>query len=230
MRLSIAVVLGVVLMASVAGAQPRPTVFTLSWTDTSNNEDGFKLYRKNADGSFALLGQTGANQTTFATPPITAAEGAQVCFGATAFNAAGESAKVEACGTIPSTAVATLPLVMEGKVLPEYKAVEITLAKPAGATKAILILEVYDPDFADEGDLFINSNGPIALFGAAGNSANQQKVATVEFDLPLTYLLDGVNKLRFGHQKTDGYKIHAVSVRFELDAPGAPTALTVKVQ
>jgi hypothetical protein len=219
-----------IIYAGSVSAQPRPAVFTLTWTDNSNNEDGFKLYRKAADGTFAVIGQVGANQTKFVTPSITANEGSQICFAVTAFNAGGESARNEGCGTIPTTAVATLPLNMEGTTLPEYKTLEITVAKPAGVSRAILILEVYDPDYPDEGDLYINGNGPIVLFGSVGTSANQQKVATVEYDIPLAYLVDGVNKLRFGHQKTIGYKINKAAVRFEMSTPGAPTALTIQVQ
>lgn len=218
------------LLSAEVSAQPVSKVFSLSWTDTSNNEDGFKLYRKNADGTFAQIGQVGANQTTFATPPIAANEGAMVCFAVSAFNAGGESSKAEGCGTVPPTAIAALPLDMQGKVLPEYKTLEVTLTKPVGATRAILILETFDPDYPDEGDLYVNGNGPIALFGAAGNSANQQKVAVVEFDLPLGWLIDGINRLRFGHFKTDGYRIDKAAVRFEMNVPGAPTALTIKVQ
>lgn len=216
------------VLSGLALAQPRSATFTLTWTDRSDNETGFNLYRKTGTTS-TKIGNVGANATSFVTAPIVATEGSQVCFAVTAFNAAGESAPNEACGTIPTTAVTSLPLIMESKVLPEYGAISLTLAKPAGATKATLVMDVYDPDYADEGELWINDRGPIALFGAAGNSGNQQKVATVEYDIPLAWFIDGANKLRFSHGSTDGYKINSAAVRFEMAAaPGAPTALTVK--
>ena len=218
------------IFASTAFAQTRSSVFTLAWSDNSNNESGFKLYRKNADGSFAPIGQTGAGATSFVAPAVVAVEGSQVCFAVTAFNTAGESTRAEGCGMIPVTAVTALPLVMESTTMPEYKAVSINITKPAGATKAILALEVYDPDFANEGELFINNSGPIALFGPAGVTTNADKTVIVEYDLPLSYFIDGANKFRFSHTETNGYRIAAISVRFELGIPGAPSAMTIKVQ
>lgn len=227
--LTLALFVGV-LFAGLASAQTRSAVFTLSWTDASTNEDGFKLYRQNADKTFAQIGQTGANSTTFVAPAITAVEGSQVCFAVSAFNTAGESAKTQGCGTIPVTPVSVLPLVLESTTMPEYKALSLNLTKPVGASRAILELEVYDPDFAVEGELFVNGNGPIGLFGSAGVTANANKTVKIEYDLPLAWIVDGANKFRFSHTVTNGYRITALSVRFEMDVPGAPTALTIKAE
>lgn len=218
------------LLGSQADAQTRSATFTLSWTDNSNNETGFKLYRKNADATFTQIGQVGANSVTFVAPPLVAVEGAQVCFAVSAFNTGGESAKAEGCGNIPTTVVTVLPLVMESTTMPEYGAITINVTKPVGATKATLVLDVFDPDYPNEGELFVNANGPIQLWGSAGVSANQNVVAIIEYDIPLAWLVDGVNKLRFSHLATLGYKINAASVRFDIALPGAPSALTIKVQ
>ena len=228
--ISALILLCVLIAAGASQAQTRSAVFTLTWTDNSNNEDGFKLYRQNADKTFAQIGQVGANAITFAAPPISGVEGSQVCFAVSAFNAAGESAKAQGCGAIPITAVSALPLVLESATMPEYKAVELSIVKPVGAARAILELEVYDADFAVEGELFVNNNGPIGLFGSAGVSANADKTAKVEYDLPLAWIVDGVNKFRFSHTITNGYRITAMAIRFEMNVPGAPSALTITVQ
>lgn len=218
------------IFVSTAFAQTRSATFTLTWSDNSNNEGGFKLYRKNTDGTFAPIGQVGAGATSFVAPAIVAVEGSQVCFAVTAFNTAGESPRAEGCGAIPVTAVTALPLLMESTTMPEYKAVSINVTKPVGATKATLSLEVYDPDYPNEGELFVNANGPIQLWGSAGVTANANKIAIIEYDIPLTWLVDGPNKLRFSHLATIGYKINAASVRFDISSPGAPSALTIKAQ
>ncbi|NIM15161.1 MAG: hypothetical protein GTO45_24620, partial [Candidatus Aminicenantes bacterium] len=38
---------------------------TLSWTDNSNNEDGFRIYRGNSPSTLTLLTTVGANETSF---------------------------------------------------------------------------------------------------------------------------------------------------------------------
>jgi len=228
------VVLLCVVIAGVCEAQTRTATIQLNWQDTSNNEDGFNVYKKLGDNSYELLGKVAANALTYS-HQLTGPEGSSHCFAVTAFNKGGESARSnDACANIPVTAVTALPLIMEKKppALPEFGAVQITLTKPAGATRSVLVLEAYDPDVVDEGEFWVNGNGPIPIFGAAGTSANQQKVAMIELDLPLKYFVDGQNTLRFSHTKTDGYKINSVSVRFELSlaSPSAPSSLTLKFQ
>jgi len=72
--------------------------FILIWTDTADNETGFKIERKSGTtGTFAEVGQVGANIETFtnATP-----DSQVYCYQVRAFNAAGDSAySNEACGT-----------------------------------------------------------------------------------------------------------------------------------
>jgi hypothetical protein len=59
---------------------------TLSWQDTSNNEDGFRIYRSSGDQK-RIIGEVGPNVTRYIdnqAPP-------NACYVVTAFNAAGES-------------------------------------------------------------------------------------------------------------------------------------------
>ena len=69
--------------------------FTLSWHDTSENEDGFRIYRV-ANNQKVFIAQVGPNVTQYVdknAPP-------GACYIVTAFNAAGESAATKsACGT-----------------------------------------------------------------------------------------------------------------------------------
>jgi hypothetical protein len=47
-------------------AQKRsPTEISLTWTDNSNNEDGFKIERKTALGSFTIIDNVGKDQTSY---------------------------------------------------------------------------------------------------------------------------------------------------------------------
>ncbi len=75
---------------------------TLNWTDNSTNEDGFKVERKTGQaGTFAEVGQTAADVTTFAD---TIADAETYCYRVSAFNAAGNSPPSnEACATTLTT-------------------------------------------------------------------------------------------------------------------------------
>jgi hypothetical protein len=96
--------LWLVLMSSFVEAQApvRTNTLTGSWTDTSDNEAGFKFYLKKGDGTYQEIGNVGANIVTFAPITVTGAEGSVWCFAVTAFNEAGESVRSgDACYTVP---------------------------------------------------------------------------------------------------------------------------------
>ena len=59
---------------------------TLSWQDTSNNEDGFRIYRITGDQK-QVIGEVGPNVTSY----IDGQAPRDACYVVTAFNAAGES-------------------------------------------------------------------------------------------------------------------------------------------
>jgi hypothetical protein len=71
------------LLLNACNAKP----LTLSWQDTSENEEGFRIYRV-ANSEKILIGQVGPNVTQYIDQD--APYGA--CYIVTAFNAAGESA------------------------------------------------------------------------------------------------------------------------------------------
>jgi hypothetical protein len=61
---------------------------TLAWSDRSNNELGFRVYRRVGGGAFSVVGQTGAGQTTFLDGNLASGS---YDYEVRAFNAAGES-------------------------------------------------------------------------------------------------------------------------------------------
>ncbi len=79
-----------------------------------------------------------------------------------------------------------------------------------------MTLFVNDADFADEGELVINGNPAIALFGTAGSTANDTKSTNITISTPASYWQDGNNTLLFRHTSTGGYVIYDVTVQFEV--------------
>jgi hypothetical protein len=110
--------------------------------------------------------------------------------------------------------VATVPVDLRGGT-PEQASRTINTNKPAGATSAIITLTTYDADFPNEGELLINGNTPVALFGPSGTSGNDQNSADISFSTPASYWRNGDNTLLFRHTRTQGYVIDAVTVSFE---------------
>ena len=77
---------------------------SLSWTDNSNNETGFKIQRKTgATGTYATIATTAANATAY--NDITVTDGTVYYYEVSATNAAGDSAfSNEVSGTTPLAA------------------------------------------------------------------------------------------------------------------------------
>ena len=62
---------------------------TLSWSDKSNNEDGFRIERMVSGGVLAQIAQVGANVTSYSDANLTS--GLNYCYVVRAFNSAGTS-------------------------------------------------------------------------------------------------------------------------------------------
>lgn len=93
-------VLTLIMLAVFLHACSKKPV-NLSWEDTSNNEDGFRIYRVTAEGK-TKIAEVGANVTTYTDKsPLPKA-----CYVVTAFNSAGESApsNVSCLGDSPAQA------------------------------------------------------------------------------------------------------------------------------
>jgi len=61
----------------------------LSWTDNATNEDGYKIERKSGSGSYAVVGSTGVNLTTFSDLGLT--PNTTYTYRVYAYNSAGNS-------------------------------------------------------------------------------------------------------------------------------------------
>ena len=79
---------------------------SLSWTDNSNNETGFKIQRKTgATGTYATIVTTGVNVTSYNDHDTALTDGTVYYYRVCATNAAGDSAfSNEASGTTPLAA------------------------------------------------------------------------------------------------------------------------------
>ena len=73
-------------LVALLGSACNTRSMTLSWQDTSENEDGFRIYRI-ASNEKKIIAEVGPNITQYTDP--NAPPGA--CYIVTAFNAAGES-------------------------------------------------------------------------------------------------------------------------------------------
>ncbi len=86
------------LLPLILASQAFGATMTLTWTDNSNNEDGFVVERKtNQDGTFAEVARTIADIVTHAD---TTPDNGLYCYRVKAFNTAGDSPySNESCAT-----------------------------------------------------------------------------------------------------------------------------------
>lgn len=109
------------------------------------------------------------------------------------------------------------PLDLRGNT-PEEASIVLNASKPSGASNATLALATYDADFQDEGELIINGNEPVSLFGSAGTGGNDQNSASISISTPASYWRNGDNTLVFRHTRTQGYIIDDATVTFSVSA------------
>lgn len=87
------------------------TVATLSWSDMSNNEDGFKIERScTGEANFTEVGRVGPNVTTFANQLDNTVLGGKTCaYRVAAFNSAGNSAYSNVASMVVPLPPPTIP-------------------------------------------------------------------------------------------------------------------------
>ena len=86
---------------------------TATWEDTTNDQDGFALVRKNGAGTYAPLATLGPTVLSYVDTTVTV--GMTYCYQVAAFNAAGTSPfSNEACTTVAAPVVDTLTLAKSG--------------------------------------------------------------------------------------------------------------------
>lgn len=98
----------------------------------------------------------------------------------------------------------------------------VDLEKPENAVKATMKFRVYDADHEHEGELSINGNPPIELFGERNVSGDQTEM-DVEIEAPVEYFVNDENRMVFRWVQTGGYRIDVIEVKFdEAEEPGEP--------
>ena len=98
-------VLCLVLLAGPAWG----AMLTLTWTDNSSNEQGFRIERKaGLSGTFAEIATVAMDTTSFLDPNLP--EGTEFCYQVKAYNSTGSSAPTnEDCGTTIVTPPLPIP-------------------------------------------------------------------------------------------------------------------------
>ncbi len=108
----------------------------------------------------------------------------------------------------------SLPIVLRGQT-PNSSTINLEIDKSNSASRASIIISAFDPDHTNEGELYINDNGPIKLFGNTAHGGLDSRVEEFSFDTPVSWWKDGSNKLRFSHIRTGGYRIEEIKVAFD---------------
>ena len=122
-----------------------------------------------------------------------------------------------------NTALPAFPIDLRGSI-PEEASITLNTSKPANAGDAIITLATYDADFSGEGELIINGNTPVSLFGSGGIAGNDENAADISFRTPASYWRNGNNTLVFRHVNTHGFVIDAATVAFDSAAGGGASS------
>ncbi len=89
---------------SLTVSNPTLSSLQLSWTDTSSNESGFRVYRSTDGTNFSLIGSLAANVTSFTDMGLSSST--QYTYKVSAWNAGGETVSVQAGSTTLTPVVA----------------------------------------------------------------------------------------------------------------------------
>jgi hypothetical protein len=115
MNLAFLIVALMFIIPAFAEAQLRSKSFVAKYTDTSSDEDGFKLYIKKGDGTYELSAQVGPNIQSITSAPVQGVEGSNWCFLLASFNAGGEGRTGDVCAIIPFT-IPLAPTTLAGSI------------------------------------------------------------------------------------------------------------------
>lgn len=185
---------------SAAAAPERDNKFTLSWIDTSDNEDGFTIFLKKGDGSYQEIGKAPKDATGYEVT-IFAAEGTNWCFAVDAYNEGGHSAKSnDACAMVP----VSIPAAATGLVAVLGAGNQVTLTW-------------QDQAFNELGYKIYRGGVEIAKVGP--NVTTFSEILTAAGGTVHTYEVAPFNAAG------DGPRSNAASVTLPLPAPSAPTGL-----
>jgi hypothetical protein len=93
--------------SSLTASAASTSQINLSWTDNSNNEDGFKVERLNSDGTWSQVATVGANLTTWSDTGLTA--GTTYTYRVRAYNASGGDSAYSNTASATTNTAATVP-------------------------------------------------------------------------------------------------------------------------
>jgi hypothetical protein len=167
---------------------------TLSWTDASDNEDGFGIERRSGTSAFQRIASVGSNVGTYTDPNL--ASSTTYCYRVNAFNTAGNSAYTnEICGTTLAASF-TLNVGRSGT------GIGTVTSSPAGINCGSDCTEVYAGGTAvtltaspASGSTFAGWSGTACSNGTV--TVNGDISCTAVFNLITTYSLT-VNRLGTG--------------------------------
>ena len=139
------------LAALFFGAPAAAAQLTLAWTDTSNNEGGFRIERRTSGGSFAQIAQVSANVTSFVDSSVTA--GTTYCYRVRGYNQQSVSAYTnEVCGAPTSPSAQAVTISASPATATEGGAAGQFVVRRTGSTAAALTVNLTVGGTATAGD------------------------------------------------------------------------------
>jgi len=181
------------------------TSITLNWSDNSNNEDGFEIFRSNSSGGpYASVGTTGPGVSTFANPGLTS--NTRYYYRVYAFNTGGSSAAVSGSAI----------------TLPNVPSAPSTLTFSSITNNSIRLNWTDNSNNEDGFEIFrsTSSSGPYASVGTTGSGAETFNNTGLSEDSEYFYRVYAFNSGGSSLSYASGS-----STTLPL-APDAPTGLT----
>ncbi|HEX9251169.1 MAG TPA: T9SS type A sorting domain-containing protein, partial [Ignavibacteriaceae bacterium] len=174
------------------------TQIELSWTDNSNNEDGFKIERKTtASGTYSEIAQVGPNITNYNSTGLSG--GTEYCYRVRSYNSAGNSLySNESCNfTLPD--LPNVPVNLVANVIQNPLSVELVwsdnstnedgfIIEKEMVTEAYVVIDTVPANTASYQDLDVTYqtyNYRIKAFNVTGASAYSE-IAQVSVPVELT--------------------------------------------
>ena len=200
--------------SSLSATVLSSSTIQLNWVDNSDDETQFRVDRRQGGGAFSNVAAVGANIESYTDTGLQA--NTTYTYRVRAENSSGNSNYSNNITETTDSSSSTFPVILQGRNLPEEAVVNLEVNKPSNMTgNLVLTLQVFDADTVDEGELEINGNSPIELFGDQATFKNDKKTVPIVFITPADWWSDGANTLRFVHTRTGGYRIESASVDFD---------------
>ena len=92
--------------------------------------------------------------------------------------------------------------------------IELQVQKPGETDSAFVTMWTYDADASEEGELSINGNAPLPLFGPQAQTEFTKTTAPITYVLSSAIFRDGLNRMLFAHTTSRGFRIDSLGVVF----------------